>query len=240
MLFVGILYLVSTPIGNLEDISLRAAKTLRKVDLILCEDTRKAGRLLEWIRSSEELCLAEQSRPELLSYTDYTRDKRMDEVLARLARGQNVALISNAGTPLLSDPGFKLVQEVIKASADFAVQVEALPGANAILPALQLSGLPPDKFIFLGFLPKKAGQRRELLEHMGSFGPTIIAFESPRRLLATLEDICAISEETAVAICRELTKMHEEVFRGSVSAALEHFRSQGVRGEATIVFRFPD
>jgi len=237
---MGILYLVSTPIGNLEDITLRAAKTLLGVDLILCEDTRRAGRLLEWLRSSEELCLPEQPRPELLSYTDYTRGKRTDAVLARLARGQTVALISDAGTPLLSDPGFKLVQEVIRASADFAVRVESLPGANAILPALQLSGLPPDRFVFLGFLPKKSGRRKKLLEDLIGTPLTVICFESPHRLLATLEDIYAISEETGVAVCRELTKLHEEVFRGSVSAALAHFRSQGIKGEATIVFRFPD
>lgn len=237
---MGILYLVSTPIGNLEDITLRAAKTLFAVDLILCEDTRRTGRLLAWLRSSEDFVgVSEVQRPELLSYTDYSQEKRMDEVLARLARGQTVALVSNAGTPLLSDPGFKLVREVIKLSKDFDVRVESLPGANAILPALQLSGFPPDKFLFLGFLPKKSGKRRKLLENLAlvlsSIKLTAVCFESPYRLLESLEDIQDILGEVPVALCRELTKMHEEIFRGQVSEAIEHFNSKGVKGEVTIV-----
>lgn len=239
---MGILYLVSTPIGNLEDITLRAAKTLFTVDLILCEDTRRTGRLLEWLRSSEDFVgFSEAQRPELLSYTDYSQEKRMDEVLARLAKGQKVALVSNAGTPLLSDPGFKLVREVIRLSKDFDVRVESLPGANAILPALQLSGFPPDKFLFLGFLPRKSGKRRELLENLASvlesIELTVICFESPYRLLESLEDIRDILGEVPIAVCRELTKMHEEIFRGQVSEAIEHFSAGRVKGEVTLVFR---
>ena len=237
---MGILYLISTPIGNLEDITLRAAKTLFEVDLILCEDTRRTGRLLEWLQSCGDLRdFSEVRRPELLSYTDYTREKRMDEVLARLARGQKIALVSNAGTPLLSDPGFKLVQRVIELSKDFAVRVESLPGANAVLPAMQLSGFPPDKFLFLGFLPKKSGKRRKLIENLalilGNIKLTVVCFESPYRLLESLEDIRDVLGDIQIAVCRELTKMHEEVFRGPVSEAINHFGSKRVKGEVTIV-----
>ena len=184
---------------------------------------------------------SKEQRPALLSYTDYNREKRMDEVLARLAKGQKVALVSNAGTPLLSDPGFKLVQEVIKLSRNFEVQVEALPGANAVLPALQLSGLPPDKFLFLGFLPRKSGQRRRLLENVnlihGCIELTVVCFESPHRLLKSLEDIRGVLGNVSMAVCRELTKMHEEIFRGTVGEAIGHFSSKPVRGEITLVFR---
>lgn len=241
---MGILFLVSTPIGNLEDITLRAVKVLAAADLVLCEDTRRTGRLLEWLRdnnplhslTSEESKSAENS--ELLSYTDYTRDQRMDEVLARLAKGQKVALVSNAGTPLLSDPGYKLVQKVIELSKDFDVKVESIPGANALLPALQLSGLPPDKFIFLGFLPKSSKQRRGLFEGLKSCSlpvKTAICYESPYRMQESLEDIENVLENPEVAVCRELTKMHEEVFRGTAHEAREHFETNGVKGEVTLV-----
>ncbi len=265
---MGVLYLVSTPIGNLEDITLRAVKVLATADLILCEDTRRTGRLLEWLlenmlpyaqfpnpsgsENPTDFSLGGMKDAELLSYTDYTRDQRMDEVLARLAKGQKVALVSNAGTPLLSDPGYKLVQKVVELSKDFDVKVESIPGANALLPALQLSGLPPDKFIFLGFLPKSSKQRKTLFKSLshsvhqipdrirnGEYLPlpvkTAICYESPYRLQESLGDIEDILGNVQVAVCRELTKMHEEVFRGTAREASEYFESNGVKGEVTLV-----
>ncbi|MFW6109910.1 MAG: 16S rRNA (cytidine(1402)-2'-O)-methyltransferase [Patescibacteria group bacterium] len=239
---MGILYLISTPIGNLEDISLRAAKTLFSVKLILCEDTRRTGRLLEWIQSSRNFPnLSEQTRPDLLSYTDQSRNQHMDEILARLAKGQEVALVSNAGTPLLSDPGFKLVQEVIEISENFDVKVTSIPGANSLLPALQLSGLPPDKFFFLGFLPKKEKGRLELLEMVKSFFEklkfSIIAYESPYRLSDSLGDVEKVFGNCWVTVCREMTKMHEEIYRGRVTEAQEHFLNNQPKGEVTLVIR---
>ena len=236
---MGILYLVSTPIGNLEDISLRAASILTSADLILCEDTRRTGRLLEWLRDKSEFSNPGLEKPEMISYTDYTRERRMDEILARLAKGQKIALVSDSGTPLLSDPGYKLVQKVIELSSDFDVTVESIPGANAILPALQLSGLPPDKFIFLGFLPRSSKHRKELFNGLKSFSlkiKTAICFESPFRLQDSLLDLKDVLGEVDVAICRELTKMHEEILRGTVSEALAHFEEKGIKGEITLVF----
>lgn len=236
---MGILYLVSTPIGNLEDMTLRGVKVLFGADLILCEDTRRTGRLLEWIQGGEVFgSLVEESRPELLSYTDFNRDERMDEVLARLAKGQKIALVSNAGTPLLADPGYKLVEKVIEFSAEFEVKVESIPGANAILPALQLSGLPPDKFVFLGFLPKSSGKKKKLLGLIRELTPavkTAICYESPQRLLDTLALIEKEMYDPQIAVCRELTKMHEEAFRGTAREAREHFEGNGVKGEVTLV-----
>jgi len=237
---MGILYLVSTPIGNLEDITFRAVEVLFSVDLILCEDTRRTGHLLEWLRSQKERLANSENKVELLSYTDYTREKRMDEVLARLAKGRNVALVSNAGTPLLSDPGYKLVQEVIELAEDFDVTVESIPGANAILPALQLSGLPPDKFIFLGFLPRSSKQRHDLLRSLKNLElpiKTAICFESPYRLKHSLVDIGKVLGEVQIAVCRELTKMYEEIFRGNVTESVTYFEEKSIKGEITLVFR---
>lgn len=236
---MGILYLVSTPIGNLEDISLRAARVLVEADLILCEDTRRTGRLLEWLKSEEAFSGLGLEESELLSYTDYTRDKRMDEVLARLAKGEEIALVTDSGTPLLSDPGYKLVQKVVELSNDFDVDVKSIPGANAVLPALQLSGMPPDKFIFLGFSPRSSKKRRELFKELQASSlpiKTAIYFESPHRLLDSLADLEEVFGDVRVAVCRELTKMHEEIFRGVVSDAVEHFEQNGVKGEITVVF----
>ncbi len=238
---MGILYLVSTPIGNLEDITLRAVRLLFSADLVLCEDTRHTGRLLKWLQSKEEMeSLVDIKRPELLSYTDFSRENRIDEVLARLARGKKVVLVSNAGTPLLSDPGYKLVQRVIELSEDFDVNVESIPGANAILPALQLSGLPPDRFVFLGFLPKSSGKKRKLFDLIKTLNPeikTAICYESPHRLLKTLKLLEKDFGNKKVAVCRELTKMHEEVVRGPVSAVRKKLQGSSLKGEVTLVIR---
>ncbi|MEA2020687.1 MAG: 16S rRNA (cytidine(1402)-2'-O)-methyltransferase [Patescibacteria group bacterium] len=238
---MGILYLVSTPIGNLEDITLRATKVLFNSDLILCEDTRRTGRLLKWLKSNQKLeSLVDENRPNLLSYTDFNREERMDEVLARLARGQKVSLVSNAGTPLLSDPGYKLVKKVIEISEDFEVRVEAVPGANAILPALQLSGLPPDRFIFLGFLPKSSGKKENLFDLAKKLSPevkTVICYESIHRLLKTLKFLEDNFGDIRIAVCRELTKMHEEVVRGSIDEVQEYFQHSNLKGEVTLVIR---
>lgn len=234
----GILYLVSTPIGNLEDITLRAARQLFAVDLILCEDTRRTGRLLEWLQKESALAAdhSKQTRPEMMNFADFNEESRLSKVIERLQSGQNIALVTSAGTPLLSDPGFKLVRESIRSG----IKIESLPGANAVLPALQLSGLPPDKFLFLGFLPKKSGQRRKMLENALQIWKilpvTVIGYESPYRLLESLETIRGVLGEVSIAVCRELTKMHEETFRGSVSEALDYFKGKSIKGEFTLVF----
>ena len=157
-----------------------------------------------------------------------------------LQAGKNVALVSDRGTPLISDPGYKLVKEVIKINQTHpAIKVEAIPGANAILPALQLSGLPPDKFYFVGFLPKKALQRQKLLQELPK--TTIIAFESPYRLCETLQDIKSVlGSQTQIAVCRELTKVHEEVSRGSIDDVIRYYLEKPVKGEITLVFKTPN
>lgn len=227
---MGTLYLVSTPIGNLEDITIRALKTLYSVDLILCEDTRESGKLLDHYKKEYG------SYPPLLSYNDFNREKRIPEVLLKLQQGQGVALISDRGTPLLSDPGYKLVQAVYEfAETNPTVTIDAIPGANALLPALQLSGLPPDTFTFVGFLPKKTKKQHELLETLSN--TTAVAYESPKRLVSTLTLLDEHFDEVEVAVALELTKMFQDIQRGSVHELVVYFTNHPAKGEVTIVFR---
>jgi len=212
------LVVVPTPIGNLEDITLRALRTLREADLIACEDTRRTGRLLAHY---------EIKKP-LLAYHEHNED-RLAPQLAEKTRVEKIALVSDAGTPLVSDPGYRLVQACIEAG----VEVEVLPGPSAIMTALVASGLPVDTVVFLGFLPRKGRERTVLLDRIGRETSTFVVYESPHRLTKTLKELPA---EAPVAVCRELTKLHEEVFRGTAGEAAEHF-AEGARGEIVLVVR---
>ncbi|AHY46065.1 TIGR00096: putative S-adenosylmethionine-dependent methyltransferase, YraL family [Rubrobacter radiotolerans] len=212
------LTVVPTPIGNLEDITLRALRVLREADVVACEDTRRTGRLLEHYGIEARL----------LAYHDYNED-RLATSLAERAREERVALVTDAGTPLVSDPGYAVVRACIEAG----VPVEVLPGASAVVVALAASGLPPEPFTFYGFVPKKRKEREALLLSVTSRSETAVLFESPRRLARTLLELPG---DLPVAVCRELTKLHEEVFRGTAAEAAERFSGE-VRGEVVLVVR---
>jgi len=227
---MGTLYLVSTPIGNLEDITSRAKRILSEVDIIACEDTRKTGNLLKQLNIS---------KPKLLSYYEENELKRIPQIIQFLKEGKNVALVSNAGTPTVSDPGFKLVRECIKEK----IKVESIPGASAILTALVSSGLPTDKFLFLGYLPKKQGKRQKLLEGLPTIYHNIVVttiiFLSPHRLVKELKDIKEVFGDIEIVICRELTKIHEEIRREKISKSISYFEKVKPKGEFTLLFNTP-
>jgi 16S rRNA (cytidine1402-2'-O)-methyltransferase len=214
------LYVVATPIGNLEDISLRALKVLREVKLIAAEDTRKTRRLLT----------AYNIKTPMTSYFEHNKITKLEYILAQLEEG-DVALVSEAGMPGISDPGYELIAAASKKN----VPIVPIPGPSAITTALAVSGLPTDRFTFIGFLPNKAVARRRALEAMSNEPGTIIALEAPHRLVETLEDILQILGDRNIAVCRELTKLHEEVFRGTVGEAVKHFTAP--RGEFTLVIQ---
>ena len=212
------LYVVATPIGNLEDVSIRALHVLSEVPLIAAEDTRKTRRLLK----------AYGIRTRLTSYHEHTRDAKLHYLLNHLNQ-DDLALVSEAGMPGISDPGYELVV----AAAQSGIPIVPIPGPSALTTALAVSALPTDEFVYLGFLPRRKGQRRQLLQQVAAEERTIIAFEAPHRLAAALKDIRDTLGERRIAVCRELTKVHEEVFRGTVSEAVEHF--QEPIGEFTLV-----
>lgn len=228
---MGKLYVISTPIGNLEDMTLRAKRLLGEIDLLACEDTRKTGLLLEKLKIA--------NKPQLISYYEENELGRIPQIISFLKTGKDVGLVSNAGTPTISDPGFKLVRECVAQE----IHVEAIPGPSAVLAALVSSGLPTDKFLYLGFLPPKQGKRKKLLENllaMKQFNNlTILFYESPYRLLRTLEDIKNVFDNIEVVLCRELTKVHEEIRRETVSEAIDHFSEAKAQGEFTILFNIP-
>jgi 16S rRNA (cytidine1402-2'-O)-methyltransferase len=213
-----VLYVVATPIGNLEDISLRALRVLREVKLIAAEDTRKTRRLLT----------AYDIKTPMTSYYEHNKLSKLDYILDRLKEA-DVALVSEAGMPGISDPGY----ELIVATGRHDIPVVPVPGPSAITTALAVSGLPTDRFIYIGFLPNKAGARRRILESVADEPGTIIALEAPHRLVAALDDILNTLGDRRIAVCRELTKLHEEVFRGTVGEAIKHFNEP--RGEFTLV-----
>jgi 16S rRNA (cytidine1402-2'-O)-methyltransferase len=218
---VGTLFLVATPIGNLEDITQRALRILRTVELIAAEDTRHTRKLLEHYKIDTPL----------ISYHEHNKLVRVERLLETLDRGE-VALVSDAGTPGLSDPGYLLVQAALAAGH----RVSPIPGPSAPIAALVASGLPTDAFIFLGYLPRKAAERRRLLKNLAGEGRTMLTFEAPHRLLSTLQDLETIfGPERSIAVCRELTKVYEEIMRCSVSEAREHFFDIKPRGEFTLV-----
>ena len=215
------LFIVPTPIGNLGDITFRAIETLKSVDLILAEDTRTSSKLLKHynIKNSTE------------SYHMHNEHKKLIAIIDKLNSGYEIALISDAGTPGISDPGFLLVRECIKNK----IEIECLPGATAFIPALVNSGLPSDRFLFEGFLPVKKGRTKRLKE-LADENKTVVFYESPHRVLKTLNDLSAyFKEESRVSISRELTKIHEETFRGTVKDSIEHFEKKKPKGEFVII-----
>jgi 16S rRNA (cytidine1402-2'-O)-methyltransferase len=215
---MSVLYVVATPIGNLEDISLRALRVLREVKLIAAEDTRKTRRLLA----------AYDIKTPLTSYYEHNKLSKLEHILDRLKEG-DVALVSDAGMPGISDPGY----ELIVAAGKRDIPVVPVPGPSAVITALAVSGLPTDRFVYIGFLPNKSGARRRTLESVADEPGTIITLEAPHRLKASLDDILAVLGDRRIAVGRELTKLHEEVFRGTVSGAMKYFTEP--RGEFTLV-----
>ena len=221
---MGTLYLVPTPVGNLEDITFRALKVLKEADLILAEDTRTSGVLLKHF---------EIKKP-MLSYHKFNEHQTVDRVVERLKGGETVAVVSDAGTPGISDPGFLVAREAIRAG----IEVITLPGATAFVPALVSSGLPCDKFCFEGFLPQKKG-RKTRLNALKDETRTIIFYESPHRVVKTLEQFCDVfGPARPISVCREISKIHEESVRGTVEEVWEHFKKNEPKGEFVIVFVF--
>ncbi|WP_282015834.1 16S rRNA (cytidine(1402)-2'-O)-methyltransferase [Marinifilum flexuosum] len=215
------LYLIPTPIGNLEDMTIRSINTLKSVDLILAEDTRTSGFLLKHY---------EISKP-LLSHHKFNEHKTSENIANRILAGESVALISDAGTPAISDPGYFLVKHCVEQG----IEVECLPGATAFVPALVNSGLPNDRFCFEGFLPQKKGRQSKLNE-LAEESRTMIFYESPHRLVKTLQQFAeAFGEERKASVSRELTKLHEENARGTLAELIAHFSSKTVKGEIVIV-----
>lgn len=219
------LHLIATPIGNLGDVTVRALTTLARADLVCCEDTRHSRTLLAHFGIERPL------RP----YHEHNADAERPRLLSMLNDGKAIALISDAGTPLVSDPGYKLVREAVAAG----VAVHALPGPSAVLAGLALSGLPTDTFLFAGFLPPKEAARRSRLTELSNIPATLVLFEAPQRLADTLADIAAVLGARQTAVCRELTKRFEEVRRGSAADLETWARSGGVKGEIVIVIEPP-
>jgi 16S rRNA (cytidine1402-2'-O)-methyltransferase len=218
----GTLYIVGTPIGNLEDITFRAVRVLREADLIACEDTRQTRKLLDHYGIS---------RP-VVSYHEHNEQARAAELVDKLRVGVNVALVTDAGTPLVADPGYR----VVKAAIEAGVRVEPVPGPSALLAALAGSGLATDAFRFGGFLPPKHGQRRRMLETLEAEGSTIVFYEAPHRIIDTLGDIAEVLGPRPVVVARELTKIHEEFLRGSAAEVRDALQSRGaVKGEITLL-----
>jgi len=217
---MGTLYLVATPIGNLEDISARALRILGQVGLIAAEDTRQTRKLLSHY----------SIHTPLTSYHEHNKLVKLDTILSVLAEG-DVALVSDAGTPALNDPGYELVQAALQSG----YAVSSIPGPSAPLAALVVSGLPTEAFLYLGYLPRKASERRQELANVARLPYTLIFLETPHRLLPALEDIQATLGDRIIAVARELTKLHEEIFRGKLSAALAYFTANPPRGEFTLV-----
>lgn len=217
---MGTLYLVATPIGNLEDMTARALRVLREASLVAAEDTRRTGQLLAHFGLHTPLT----------SYFEHNKLAKLDSVLAALESG-DVALVSDAGTPALSDPGYELVRAALEAGH----RVAPIPGPSAVMAALVASGLPTDAFVYLGFLPRKDSERQRLLASVAREPRTLVAFEAPHRLLDSLMAVEELLGDRPVAVARELTKLHEEIYRGPASAARAHFSAKDILGEVTLV-----
>ena len=218
----GTLYLVATPIGNLEDITLRALRVLREVGLIACEDTRHTRKLLDHYGIHKPT----------LSYHEHNEAERSVELLEKLRQGTSVALVSDAGTPLVSDPGYRLVTKAIESG----IPIDPLPGASAILAALTASGLPTDAFLFGGYLPARQGPRRKLLAKLQEEPATLVFYEAPHRILEALDDIAAVLGARPVVVAREMTKVHQEFLRGTAASVRESLgKRSALRGEITLL-----
>lgn len=217
------LFVVATPIGNKNDITLRALETLKSVDLILCEDTRHSGQLLSQYVIKKPL----------LSFHEHNEIQRIPEIIAKLKSGENIALISDAGTPLISDPGFKLV----RAAREEGLEVKSIPGASAVTAAISVAGLPSDKFLFVGYLPKGSGKRETILKKIVEvkeiLPQSLIFYESPHRIEKTLQELAAYFPGSQISLQRELTKIHEEVVTGQIESVTK--QNLSTKGEFTIV-----
>lgn len=217
----GTLYLVATPIGNLEDITLRALRTLKECDVVAAEDTRRTGQLLKHFGIS---------RP-MVSYFQFNEARRSEEIIERLKRGEKIALVTDAGSPGISDPG----ERVVRAARAAGLRVEAVPGPCALVAALTASGLPADEFHFIGFLPHKSGQRKKQLEALNQFAGTLVLYESPYRIEKLLGELQEIFPEREVVLARELTKKFEEFLRGTPLELLETARKRSLKGEFVVL-----
>ena len=218
---MGILYIVPTPVGNMEDMTFRAVRILKEVDLVLAEDTRTSGILLKRF----------EIKNQLMSHHKFNEHGTSSAIVNRLLAGENIALISDAGTPGISDPGFFLVREAVRAG----VEVQCLPGATAFVPALVSSGLPCDRFAFEGFLPQKKGRQTKLLS-LKDEQRTMIFYESPFRLVKTLQQFAEVyGADRQVSVCREISKIHEESVRGTLEEVINHFKEYEPKGEIVIV-----
>lgn len=217
---------MATPIGNLGDITLRALEVLGHADLVACEDTRVTGKLMQLLGL----------KASLTPYHDHNADKARPAIIARLRQGEVVALVSDAGTPMVSDPGFKLVRDCIESD----IPVTALPGASAVLTALQLSGIASERFLFAGFLPSKGAARRAALQELAQVPASLVFYESPHRTGESLADMVTVLGDRMGAVTRELTKLHEEVVRGSLSELAGRYAAAPPRGEVAIVVSGPD
>ena len=223
----GILYLIATPIGNLEDITYRAARILSEVSAIACEDTRESHKLLEHLGI----------RKPMLSCHEHNERARADEIAGKLRHGDSIALISDAGSPLVSDPGYRVVEAALEAG----VTVVPIPGPSALITALMASGLATDAFYFGGFLPPKTTQRRKVLESVAELDATLIFYESPHRILESLDDIAAVLGERRTVVARELTKLHEEFLRDTAAGIAQTLSSRpSVKGEITLLIARAD
>jgi len=215
------LFVVPTPIGNLKDITLRALEVLTEVDFVISEETRTTSKLLNHFNIKKQL----------ISYHKYNEHKQLQNIVEKIAHSSNVALVSDAGTPGISDPGFLIIRECIKNN----IEVDCLPGATAIIPAIINSGLPNDRFVFEGFLPQKKG-RKKRIEFLKDETRTMVFYESPYRLLKTLEDLAeALNYDRNVVVCREISKLYEETVRGSFTYLIDYFSKKTVKGEIVIV-----
>lgn len=216
----GKLYLCATPIGNLEDMTLRVLRTLQEVDLIAAEDTRNSIKLLNHF----------EIKTPMTSYHEYNKIEKAKDLIRQMQEGKNVALITDAGTPGISDPG----EELVRMCYDAGVEVTSLPGACACVTALTLSGLPTRRFCFEAFLPTEKKERREILKELEEETRTIILYEAPHRLVRTLEELAEFLGERRISVCRELTKKHETVFQTTVAEALEYYRENALKGECVM------
>lgn len=215
------LYLIATPIGNLEDITLRALRVLKEIDLVLAEDTRKTGILLKHFTIEKPLA----------SFHDHNEAQKIPWIIEELKQGKNIGLVSNAGTPAIADPGYKLVRECRRQN----IPVTALPGASSIIAALSLSSIPHDKFIFLGFLPRKNGERRRVLAEAKDFKRAIVFLESPFRIIRAVEDVLQLFGDKRLGIAREMTKRFEEIIEMTPTQALKHFAKIPPKGEFVVI-----
>ncbi|MBI4078859.1 MAG: 16S rRNA (cytidine(1402)-2'-O)-methyltransferase [Candidatus Levybacteria bacterium] len=240
---MGTLFVVATPVGNLKDITLRAIEILFSVDGIACEDTRKTGFLLRSVAP-------QKPSPRLISYYEQNEQKRIPEIITALKNGINIALVSDAGTPTISDPGFKLVRQCVQEG----IRVESIPGPSSVISALVASGLPTDQFFFFGFPPHKEGKRKKLfLNVLQSFEPaspqggtskqihpTIVFFVAPHSLLKILLELQDVFGDINIVIARELTKLHEEIRREQISQSLNHFTNTNPKGEFVVLFNLAE